>query len=90
MIEAFYRIAQVFSMCNREKVDLGDAFTLTGANERVKMHFALRVRSSMVEQWPFKPLVESSSLSALTDPHIWGFIILMSHIWGFASKKRRF
>jgi hypothetical protein len=24
-----------------------------------------RARSSMVEQWPFKPLVESSSLSAL-------------------------
>ena len=23
-------------------------------------------RSSMAEQWPFKPLVESSSLSALT------------------------
>jgi hypothetical protein len=27
--------------------------------------FPPRARSSMVEQWPFKPLVESSSLSAL-------------------------
>ena len=27
----------------------------------------LRASSSMVEQWPFKPLVESSSLSSLTS-----------------------
>jgi hypothetical protein len=28
--------------------------------------YPLWERSSMAEQWPFKPLVESSSLSALT------------------------
>jgi hypothetical protein len=31
-------------------------------------HHDIRARSSMVEQWPFKPLVGSSSLPTLTDP----------------------
>ena len=36
----------------------------------------LRVRSSMVEQWPFKPLVAGSSPAALTNPQEWGFFLL--------------
>jgi hypothetical protein len=32
-------------------------------------------RSSMAEQWPFKPLVGGSSPLALTDPQFWGFFI---------------
>ncbi len=41
-----------------------DPLTSLGAHD--KMGIAIRACSSMVEQWPFKPLVESSSLSTLT------------------------
>ena len=40
---------------------------------------SLRARSSMVEQWPFKPFVESSSLSALTEkPSSWKVFLFHS------------
>jgi hypothetical protein len=50
---------------------------LTGGIWHDRMQLANSwVRSSMVEQWPFKPLVESSSLSALTQ-HMWRFYSLL-------------
>lgn len=46
-----------------------DSITLTHSIGHVRMQSAQnRARSSMAEQWPFKPLVESSNLSALTFP----------------------
>ena len=43
------------------------ALTLPYPHVRIASAFC-RARSSMAEQWPFKPLVESSNLSALTCP----------------------
>ena len=41
-------------------------FALTLGKTRDKIRSAWGARSSMAEQWPFKPLVEGSSPSALT------------------------
>ena len=57
--------------------------TLTFTCGHVRMQSASpgkRARSSMAEQWPFKPLVESSNLSALTPK---------SSIGGFFGFPRR-
>ena len=48
---------------------------LTVVRERDRMHCAAtggapRARSSMVEQWPFKPLVAGSSPAALTTVYV--------------------
>ena len=52
--------------------------TAEGRRDKIRLRW---VRSSMVEQWPFKPLVAGSSPAALTRyvgllkeaPCIWGF-----------------
>ena len=53
--------------------------TLTLNIYHVRMRFACRARSSMVEQWPFKPLVQGSNPCALTkDSPRGGFFVCHS------------
>jgi hypothetical protein len=66
-------------MMNIQPPEIGRLFliplTPQYARDRMRLN---RARSSMVEQWPFKPLVAGSSPAALTNPHTWGLFILSS------------
>ena len=66
-----YELSTVFSKgVNRPLHDLLSLIKpnlLTQPEEDDRISISLRARSSMVEQWPFKPLVKGSSPFALTQ-----------------------